>query len=128
METALSALLGAGLQDMPADRVNWGQHMQDGGNPYVVLHLIDLNEDMTMQGPDGLEQARVQIDCYAPTYWQANGMGRAVKALLSGHRGGGFQMIQFAGMRQLRESGENAGEAVYRASLDFLTHWRQPNG
>ena len=81
-----------------------------------------------MQGPDGLETARVQIDAYAPSYKGATDTGRAVKALLHGHRSGGFRLIEFAGMRHLREAGEDADDGIYRASLDFLTHWRQPNG
>ncbi|WP_277022254.1 tail completion protein gp17 [Paracoccus hibiscisoli] len=127
MEEALRALLIAGLQGMPSSRVNWGQHLA-GVQPYLVLNLISLNEGLTMQGPDGLETARVQIDAYAPTYKGASDAGRAVKALLHGHHGDGFQLIEFSGMRHMRETGDDADDGIYRASLDFLTHWRQPNG
>lgn len=128
METSLRALLIAGLQDMPATRVNWGMHMADTASAYLVVHLIDLNEGLTMQGPDGLETSRVQIDAYAREYETAIGTGKAVKALLHGHHGGGFGLIQFAGMRVLREENNDASDGVFRASLDFLTHWRQTNG
>ena len=124
MEQELRALLIAGLQDVPVARINWGQHMATAGGPYVVLNLISLNEGLTMQGPDGLETSRVQMDVYAPTFGEANEMGRRLKSLLHGYQGDGFRLIQFDTMRHLRESGDNAGEAVYRASLDFLTHWR----
>lgn len=127
MEQEFRALLLAGLEGVPAARINWGQHLQMAGGPYLVLNLISLNEGRTMQGPDGLEQARVQVDCYALSYGEASSMGRRVKSLLDFYRGGGFRGIMFDAMRHLRESGDNAGEAVYRASLDFLTHWRDEN-
>lgn len=124
MEEAFRSLLSAGLSGVPAGRINWGQHPQDGGRAYIVLTVISLIEGMTQQGPDGLEQYRVQVDCYAPEFLTARNMGRDVKSLLGGHRGGGFRLIQFAGMRHLRESGEATGDALYRASLDFMTYWR----
>lgn len=127
MENELRDLLIAGLEGMTPSRVNWGQHL-NGSQPYLVLNLISLNEALTMQGPDGLETARVQIDCYDTVFEDAANTGRAVKALLHGYRGGGFRLIEFAGMRHLREAGENADDGIFRASLDFLTHWRQPNG
>lgn len=125
METALRALLIAGLQGMPASRVNWGLHVNDTTGPYIVLNIISMTEGLTMQGPDGLESTRVQIDCYAPIFSAATNTGRAVKGLLHGHHGGGFRLIAFAGMRHLRESGNDADAGIYRASLDFITHWRQ---
>lgn len=119
---------------MPTERINWGQHMATAGGPYIVMHLISLNEGLTMQGRDGLETARVQIDVYALTFGTAIEMGRSLKSLLHGYQGGGFRLIQFSGMRSLREGGAgslqggaNGGEALYRASLDFITHWRNEN-
>ena len=127
MEQALRALLLAGLPDMPASRISWGEHAQGAGRPYIVLHLISVTQDHHMQGPEALERSRVQVDCYAPTFGQVRSMAAAVKTALDFHSGGGFLGIFFAGMRQTRESGD-AGEAIYRASLDFLTNWRTSNG
>lgn len=88
------------------------------------MHLISLNEGHTMQGPDGLQKIRVQVDCYAPNFGDAFDLAGRVKAALDFHRGGGFLGIFFDGMRLPREGGESKGGALYRASLDFLTHWR----
>lgn len=128
MEQELRALLLARLPGMTADRLNWGEHPQASAGPYVVLYLVSWNMGHTQQGPDGLEQARVQIDCYADTFGDARGLARQVMTLLDGYRGGQFQAILSAGMRMDRETDENGGEAIYRASLDFLTHWRESNG
>lgn len=120
-------MLIAGLSGMPASRITWGEHL-GAASSYIVLQLIDMAEGHTQQGPDGLEQSRVQIDCFAPDYLGARDLGRDVKALLDFHRGGGFRGIFFDGLRMTRESDENEGEAIYRASLDFLTHWRKNDG
>lgn len=125
MENALRPLLIAGLQDMPASRVNWGEHVSLIGAGYIVLNIIDLNEDLTLDGPDGLELYRVQVDCYAPFHADAGALAASVKALLSGYRGGAFLLIKFAGMRRLRENGDDQNSPIYRASLDFMVHWRR---
>ena len=127
MEQDLRALLLAGLTGMTADRLNWGEHPQGAAGPYVVLYLVSWNMGHTQQGPDGLEQARVQVDCYADTFGAARGLARQVMGLLDGYRGGQFQAIFSAGMRMSREADENGGEAIYRASLDFIIHWRNEN-
>ena len=123
METALRALLIAGLSDLSAGRINWGEHPRDEARPYIVLHLVSLREGSTMQGPDGLEQSRVQIDCYAPSFGQARELAAAVKAMLNHHRGDGFRGVFFDNARTTRESGED-NAPLYRCSLDFLINWR----
>ena len=133
METALRALLVAGLPGMSAGRINWGEHPRDEARPYIVLHLISLTEGHTMQGPDGLERSRVQIDCYAPSFGQARELAGSVKSALDFRRDGGFRGIFFAGMRQSRESGYSrddggsSGESLYRCSIDFIVNWRDDN-
>jgi len=127
MEQALRALLTSALPGVPATRINWGEHPQTAGRPYIVLHLISTNSGHHMQGPEALERSRVQVDCYAQTFAEARSMAAAVKAALDFHSGGSFLGILFDGMRQTRESGD-AGEAIFRISLDFLTNWRTSNG
>lgn len=127
METALRALLIAGLSNLSSGRINWGEHPTDEDRPYIVLHLISLREGSTMQGPDGLEQSRVQIDCYAPTFGQAREIADDVKGLLNHHHGGGFRGVFFDNARTTRESGED-NAPLYRCSLDFIVNWRNNNG
>lgn len=128
MELELRALLQAGLPDIPPDRINWAQHPQDSSTSYIVLHLISTNQGHTMQGPDGLERSRVQIDCYARNFGDAMAMGRAVKAVLDFHRDGNILGIFFDDMRLPREAGTDVGDGIYNASLDFFINWRRPNG
>lgn len=128
MEADFRALLATGLSDLGAGRINWDEHPQGMTGDYVVLVLIDMTGRHTQQGPDGLQQARVQVDCYSQTSLGARLLATAVRETLDGHRGGRFRGIFFDGLRVAREPDENGGEAIYRASLDFLTHWRESNG
>lgn len=128
MEADFRQLLVAALPDLGPARINWDEQPQGMAGSYIVLQLIDMTEGKTQQGPDGLQQARVQVDCYAEYSADARQLGYAAKAALDGHRGDRFRGIFFDGLRVTRETDENGGEANYRASLDFLTHWRQSDG
>ena len=127
MEQALSAILksASGVTDLvPAARINWGEHPQGTGSPYITMMVVGDNEGLTMQGPDGLSQGRVQIDCYAPTSLLAKQVSRAVRAVLHGYRGGGMRLVEHVATRDSREGGTNEAERLFRVSLDFTTAWR----
>ena len=125
MEQELRALLrsSAAITGIVGGLVDWGESPQPGAARYIVLHLVSDTEGATMQGRDGLRQSRVQVDCYGPDYATAAALMAAVKDALHGYRGGGFQGIFFDGGRVPRE-GDDEASAIYRASLDFMTHWR----
>ena len=127
MEQALSAILkgAGGITDfVPAARINWGEHPQGTGSPYITMMVVGDNEGLTMKGPDGLSQGRVQIDCYAPTSLLAKQVSRAVRAVLHGYRGGGFRLVSHVATRDSREGGTNEAERLHRVGLDFTTSWR----
>ena len=124
MEEALRALLLAGLPAMTGERVNWGSHPQDMPASYIVLHLVGLNRGRTQQGSDGIDTCRVQIDAYATDFITARDLGTGIIDHLDFHRGGGFEAIFFDTARLTREGGSNPGDGLYRASLDFIIHWR----
>ena len=128
MEEDFRALLLAdsGVSALAGSRVNWGAHPQGQSLPAVVLNVVSDADGMTMQGPDGLWQGRVQADAYAETYGAAKGLAQAVIARLNGHRGGGFRLVEHVATRDSREGGSNEAEHPFRVSLDFLTHWRAP--
>lgn len=128
MEREFRALLAAGLPGVPVGRINWGEHPQDMAGPYVVLHMISRTGGHTQQGPNGLWQSRVQVDCWSPRFLEMLDMGGAVIRTLDGHRGGLFQGIFFSSMTATREDDENAGEPIFRARLDFTAHWRENHG
>jgi hypothetical protein len=120
MEEEFRALVAGAV----AAPVNWVVHPQGQPLPGVVLTVVSASEGMTMQGPDGLSAARVQVDCYAPTYTQAKTTSRAIVAALNGYQGGGFRLVEHVATRDGREGGTNEAERPFRVSLDFMAHWR----
>lgn len=115
--SAVSAFVGV--------RVDWGSRVQGEPLPALVLNVISGAEGLTLQGPDGLHEGRVQVDCYALTMGAATQLSRAVLTLLHGYRGGGFGLVQHIATRNSREGGTNEAERPYRVSLDFNTFWSE---
>jgi hypothetical protein len=76
------------------------------------------------EGEVGLEQARIQVDCWDTTYGGAKLVARAVKASLSAYAGVAgattFQFIELDMEQDLREGGGNAADYPFRTALDFL--------
>ena len=125
MRLAFRALLtgsAAITAHVPSDRISWGTHPQKAPYPGIVLNVIGNADGLTLKGPDGLWQGRVQVDCYAEDYSAVVTLSKAVINLLSGHKGGGFQGIFLAGQRD-SHADEPVGR-LYRISIDFRTHWR----
>jgi hypothetical protein len=126
MEEALRALLlgSTAVTDLCGQRINWGGHPQGADYPSLVLHVIDDSEGHTLEGPDGLSVARVQVDCWGDTYKQANGLARAVRARLDGHSGASFDSILLLASRDDRRNGTNEATRRFRVFLDFTVNWR----
>ena len=125
MEEEIRALLLAdsGVSSHAGDRINFGSHPQGANLPAIVLNTISDTEEYTLQGPDGVAEARIQTDCYAETYGAAKRLSRAVLSLLSGYQGGSLQGVFRAGARDGREGGSNEAERPYRVSLDFMVRY-----
>jgi hypothetical protein len=126
METAFRAILfgAAGVTALAGTRINWGAHPQGAAYPAAVLMRVSDAESYTLDGRDGLSKGRVQVDCYGMEYKAARDLAAAIRAVLSGYRGGNFSLIEHAATRDSREGGTNEAERPYRVSMDFLTHWR----
>lgn len=125
METGFRALLTSSAEVSalaPADRIVWGMLGQGKALPAAVLNAVSNNQGMTQQGPDGLWQGRVQVDCYGLTYAAAKELADAVIKILNGYRDANFRLIVFDARRDHNETG--ATDRPHRISLDFLTNWR----
>lgn len=109
---------------VPAPRINWEEHPQGAGWPGVVINLIGSAEGLTQQGPDGLHQGRVQVDCNALTFKESRDIARVIQTVLHGHADGGFRLVRHVATRHSREGGTNEAERVFRVSMDFTTAWR----
>lgn len=88
MDEALRALLvaDAAVNAEVAGRVYWDTAVQGSAKPSIVLYPVSGVPDYHMQGPSGLVESRVQIDCRATTRTGALALARKVEAVLSGLR------------------------------------------
>jgi hypothetical protein len=131
VEEAFRALLLARAQLMAlisADRVVFGDVLQGRAYPLITMMTVSGAEGMTMRGPDGLFEGRVQVDCYAESMAEAKRLAREVIAGLHGHRSTGTGP-RFAGIfhettRDGREGSTNDADRPFRTSLDFTVYWR----
>jgi hypothetical protein len=110
--TALAALVGA--------RIQWGLREQATALPAITLSKVSGGPLYSDEGEVGLDEHRVQIDCWASTYGDATEVARAVRAQLSGYHVGDFRYISLDASRDMSEGGANQAEYEYRTSMDFI--------
>jgi hypothetical protein len=126
MEEAIIAklLADSGVSTIVGNRVFPGSRPQASTLPALVLNRISGGPEYADDGEVGLEQARIQIDCWAATYGAAKKLARAVTASLSAFEGTigatTFQLIELDIERDLREGGGDTADYPFRTSLDFL--------
>lgn len=126
MEEEVRALLlaNSAVSALAGNRLNFGEHPQGADYPGAVLMTVSGDTDMHMNGGGGLEQSRLQVDCYGTTYKAAKDLSRAIIDALHFYRGGGFFLINHLSTRDSRDVGPNEVKRLYRTSLDFNTAWR----
>ena len=126
MEEAIIARLLAdtGVAAIASTRVFPGMRPQGSTLPAAVLNRISGGPLYADDGEVGLEQARIQIDCWAETYTGAKKLSRAVTACLSAFEGTvgttTFEFIELDIERDLQEGGSDAATYPFRTALDFL--------
>lgn len=106
-------------------RINWAAHPQGQPWPALVLHLVGDRADYALDGETGHGSARIQVDAWGDSYSDAKRLARAVRSALSGHAGGRFQGVFFAGSREDRAAGTNEADRPFRCSQDFLAEFSQ---
>ena len=53
---------------------------------FIIYQRIDKKKWRSINGPSGMAQALIQIDCYAEDYDDATALGDAVELLLDGYK------------------------------------------
>jgi hypothetical protein len=105
-------------------RVFPGSKPQAAPLPAIVFNKISGAPLYDDKGEVGLDENRLQIDCWAATYSAAKGLARAVRESLSAYFGTSESVESlYCALdmeRDLREGGGNAAEYLYRTSMDFL--------
>lgn len=96
--------------------------------PALVLTRFGGRREMFHDGPSGLVESRLQVDCYGLTQIESWILSRAVCTRISGRRfaqsGLSFDGVFLDDERQSSEAATSEGVRVFRTSLDF-TIWHQ---
>ncbi|WP_332717343.1 tail completion protein gp17 [Pelagibacterium mangrovi] len=120
---------------VPASDIRLNFIPQGASAKAVAIYRVSGVPGYVMDGPDGLEESRIQVDvrCSDPKNAPGSGYSAAfaiaaqIKALLSGFKGtiGGTQ-FQMIGILAERQSSEDTDTAFYhRFSIDFQVWHRQ---
>jgi hypothetical protein len=126
MEEAIIARLLAddGVAAIVGTGVYPGSRPQNSPLPAAVLNRISGGPLYADDGEVGLQQGRIQVDCWAETYTGAKLLARAVTASLSAFDGTVgttvFEFIELENERDLREGGSDAAAYPFRTALDFV--------
>ncbi|GLQ36750.1 hypothetical protein GCM10007908_03700 [Rhizobium albus] len=118
MEEALTALLAS----VASGRRYWVRAPQTVAKPYVVMQVIDTLPSYSMAGQADHIASRVQIDVYADTYGALISTTRAIKAILSGYKGGQIQGAFIASERNLPAADAGEVSQLFRTSIDIMIH------
>lgn len=128
MEEELYALLHSSERvfSLAGHQLYWGIAPNTAKLPHLVMTVVSGAEGMTLDGPDGLFQGRVQIDCCGAKRPAAQQLSLAVLDLLQGYAGGGFQGVFLDSSREDVDAAAQGRAA--RISHDFNVNWSADNG
>lgn len=108
---------------IPGTVIDWGWNAQGAAVPRIVLTVISGADGVTQDGASGLNEARVQVDCYAETYGGAVTLRGGVVAALHG-----WKSAPVMGAFKINERDfppdTAAGEVLARISIDFNIHYK----
>ena len=126
MEAALitKMLATAGVTALSETRINWLRRPQGEGLPAIVLHRIDGAPDYHTEGPSGLVESRVQVDCWGASYSAAKALARAVDTALSGQAfvQGAIRFDVILIVDERDSTFDEAPDTLFRTSLDLMVH------
>lgn len=123
------------LKGLAGGRVYAMRAPQNSVTPFIVFQRIDSSRWRHINGPDGFNQASIQVDCYASGYYAAKDLGASVETLLDGFRGLVYygttsppSHVRIAGISLQQDMDildETAAPVLYRNSATFLVTYSQ---
>lgn len=108
------------LKGLASGAVYFLRAPQNAIGPFIVIQRTDSTRWRHINGPSGIAQAHIQIDCYDNTYYTAKALAASVETLLDGYDG-----IVYYGTNSPRESVEIGGISLQN-DLDTLDQTDQP--
>ena len=122
MEEALIAklLATAGVAALAGTRIRPTQRTQGETTPSVVVTTVAGGDIYHHQGKSDIDDALVQIDCWAPTMLGAKTLARAIKTALSGQNFlQGSVRFNRIFLENERDSAEGENPRLFRTMLEF---------
>lgn len=107
-----------------SDRVWPHSRPQGAALPAITCTRVSGQPGYDDDGEIGLEDARIQVDCWGVTYTAAKLLSEAVRNRLSAFSGvqgaTDFSYIMLDEVRDLREGGSGQAEYNFRVAMDFI--------
>lgn len=122
----MTVLLGASaITSLVGTRIWPGSVPQGEALPSLVVNRISGRPLYADDGETGLEENRVQLDCYGLTYTDAEALRAAVQSTLSAYVADAtFPYILLDVTRDMRDGGSKETEYPFRISMDFIIWYR----
>ena len=98
----------AGIAALISDRVYAGELPEQPFYPAAVYRRISTAPVHSSDGPSGLSQIRLQIDCWSPRFLDARALADRVIAVIDGMHGVAGAISQTLAYHSLRKLGRPA--------------------
>lgn len=110
---AVTALVGT--------RIYWVERPQASALPSITLQTIAEERPQHMAGLENMKVSRVQIDCWASSYAQAQALAEAVIAAVVPENTSNGIVFHRTFIDSIRDLGERTEtQFIHRASLDLI--------
>lgn len=114
------------ITDLVSTRIYPQIREQEDGLPAITYQMISQIHDYDLGGNNGLVEARIQINCFAPTILAAAQLADIIKNCLSGFQGGDIQGIILDETNDLPSiEPENEQMNVYAKTMDFFVMYKE---
>lgn len=115
----------AGITSLIGTRIAPAPLSQKSTLPAITYQLISVEDALLHDGPMGLPQPRIQLDCWASSYAGVKALAAAVKVAIHGYKGTmGTVQVEQASVVNLVDSYEpNTGK--WRVIVDTVIQYKE---
>jgi hypothetical protein len=116
-QSPITTLIGDRIQPVPAP--------EDLAQYPLITHqsVSDVPQDMNLDGPSGVTEMRIVLDCLAQRYVDARSLGRTVKHILNGYSGTLPDYTRIYLMRATLVDRFDDGSRIYCTSVHVLAQY-----
>jgi hypothetical protein len=114
------------ITDLVSTRIYPQVREQSDGLPAITYQVISGIHSHDISGPNGLVEARIQINCFAATILAAAQLADVIKNSLGGFMGGNIQSMLLEEENDLPSlNPENEELNVFAKTLDFYVCYKE---